>query len=267
LYNGYSWDGEHFVYNPFSVLLLFSKELFLPFWYHTGTPIFLLKLLKKEDSLETILQEKISVRLTFTQGQALEDIDPVALLFQTGYLTIKSFDRIKQRYQLEMPNEEVRKALSESIIVDLSGKPNTNVNDLADHIKESFRIGNTAFAIENLDILLANISYNANEPNKNESHYHALFQLTMNMAGIDHRAESANNLGRADSVLKFSDRVYVVEIKYATSSDNFPAALIKAMEQIKNNGYHKPYLNQGKAVHLLALAFTKGGIAFEEALV
>lgn len=266
-YNGYSWDGINFVYNPFSVLLLFKSGHFDAHWFTTGSSKGLLNLMRKADDFSPIVEEYIYVNRDFANKQALENLDVVPLFFQAGYLTIKAYHADKKKFELQIPNEEVRVALSESIMVDYSGKPNSRVNVLGEAIREAFSAGKTALAIENLDVLLADISYNTYEPNKNESHYHALFQLVMNMTGIDHRAERANNLGRADGILRFSDRIYVVEIKYATSLEGFPVALNKAMDQIKKNGYDKPYLNQGKKVHLLALAFTKGSIAFKEEVI
>ncbi|SEM50712.1 hypothetical protein SAMN05216436_10540 [bacterium A37T11] len=89
-----------------------DKVVFKTFWYSTGTQSFLLKLLKMDDNLETVLQESIDVSDTFTDGQALEDLDPIALMFQAGYLTIKGYDMLGSSYQLHIPNEEVRKALT-----------------------------------------------------------------------------------------------------------------------------------------------------------
>lgn len=86
----------------------------------------------------------------------------------------------------------------------------------------------------------------------------------MQVVGIDHRGESQHRMGRTDAVLVFEEHVYVVEIKYADTDDDFPSAWEKAMDQIKSKQYYKPYLNQGKKVHLLALAFTKGEVVFEE---
>lgn len=116
-YNGYSWDAKTFVYNPYSVLLLLDKLRFNPHWYSTGTPTFLLKLLKTGDNLETVMQDKIEVFETFTDGQALENLGTIALLFQSGYLTIKGFNKKEQFYELQIPNEEVRRAISELVLL------------------------------------------------------------------------------------------------------------------------------------------------------
>ncbi len=266
-YNGYSWDGQTFVYNPYSVLLLFEKGLYKPFWYSTGTPTFLLKLLNTGSNLETVLKDSISVSNTFTEGQTIGKLNSIGLLFQSGYLTIKSFDEEEGSYALQIPNEEVRRAISELILTDLYGDNISNLHELSRNIRLAFSEGDTVFAVENLDILLANTTYNTHTANQNESHYQALFQLAMILSNIDHRGESLHGGGRTDAVLRFEKHVYAVEIKYAATDQDYPVVLASAMTQIKEKAYHKPYLNQGKTVHLLALAFTKGGLAFEEELI
>ena len=185
-YDGYSWNAETFVYNPYSVLLLLDKHRFRPFWYSTGTPTFLLKLLKEKDTLERILKGAIRTPETFTEGQRIENLNAVGLLFQAGYLTIREFDRKNGSYFLEIPNEEVRTAIAELTLMDLTQKDLQSLHELAIHIREGFANGDTKRAIESLDSLLANTTFNTHYSNHNESHYQALFQLVMIMANIDH---------------------------------------------------------------------------------
>ncbi|SEM76839.1 PD-(D/E)XK nuclease superfamily protein [bacterium A37T11] len=263
-YNGYSWDAETFVYNPYSVLLLFDKSRYKPFWYSSGTPTFLLKLLKTKDTLEKVLKESIRVTETFTEGQRIESLNSLALLFQAGYLTIHAFDRKEGYYYLQIPNEEVRTAISELVLTDLTNEDLPALHDLGINMREAFAKGDTAAAMDNLDKLLSNITYDTQTTNKNEGFYHALFQLAMILANINHQSESHTGTGRTDSVLKFKDRVYVVEIKYAKTKEALSASVKEAMSQIEATGYAKPFLNQKKRIHKLAIAFTKGDIAFQE---
>lgn len=263
-YNGYSWDAATFVYNPYSVLLLLDKGRFKPFWYSTGTPTFLLKLLKEKDTLERVLKGAIRVPETFTEGQRIELLNSIGLLFQAGYLTIKASDRNEGTYFLDIPNEEVNTAISELMLMEMTRQDLQTLHELAIYIREGFQTGDTAKAIKNLDILLANTTYNTHQPNKNESHYQALFQLVMILSGIDHRNESMHRNGRTDAVLLFEERVYIVELKYAANSIDAPPILASAMQQIRDKSYATPYLNQGKKIHLLSLVFTNSGIEFLE---
>ncbi len=264
-YNGYSWNGKTFVYNPFSVLLLLDKKNFEPHWFNTGTPGFLIKLLKSKNDFSLLLQKEIEVNINFANKQALENMDIVPLCFQTGYLTIKRADFKTATYWLQIPNEEVRIALSESILVDFTGQSDYQIHVLAKNIRNGFDKGDVDKAVDNLRILFSQIGYNTHLPS--ESHYHALFQLTMNLAGIDQRSESYTNIGRSDSVLTFKDRVYVIEIKYAKSKKVLASSLKEAMAQIKKMRYHEPFLHQGREVHLLALAFTKGAMDYRNEVI
>ncbi len=107
-YNGYSWDGKNFVYNPFSILNFFKKRAFHNFWFHTATPSFLIKLLKEKPYYQF---DNLEVGEAAFESFELDNIDVVALLFQTGYLTIKSVDEF-HIYTLGYPNREVRQSMS-----------------------------------------------------------------------------------------------------------------------------------------------------------
>jgi hypothetical protein len=111
-YNGYSWDGKTSVYNPFSVLLFFDGKEFKSYWFATGTPTFLITLLKKRNSVESFLQPIHASEAVFSRYSP-ERLETLPLLFQTGYLTIKEITKDgdnKSVYRFEPPNEEVRDA-------------------------------------------------------------------------------------------------------------------------------------------------------------
>ena len=130
-YNGYSWNGNVFVYNPFSVLLLFNDQTFLAHWFNTGTPAFLLKLLNERNDFSVLLQDEIEVNSDFANKQGLEKMDVVPLCFQTGYLTIKKADFRTGTLWLKVPNHEVRMALTESILTDFTKQADYKVHVLA----------------------------------------------------------------------------------------------------------------------------------------
>ena len=108
-YNGYSWDGEHFVYNPFSILNLLNANRFRNFWFTSGTPTFLIQLIRRNKS-EITEFENVTVNSYIFESYDIENIDIVAPLFQTGYLTIKkiTIKNNKETYHLSYPNKEVR---------------------------------------------------------------------------------------------------------------------------------------------------------------
>jgi hypothetical protein len=122
-YNGYSWNGDTFVYNPFSVLKLLEEGKFSAYWFSTGTPAFLIKLLKQYNDFSPVLEEKIVVYEGFENKQSLEKMELVPLFFQTGYLTIKKYSSLEREYELQVPNEEGRLRLERLISDCLGGQP------------------------------------------------------------------------------------------------------------------------------------------------
>jgi len=112
-YNGYSWDGKNFVYNPFSILSFFGAGQFRNFWFSTGTPPFLVNLLK-ERNLYDIKETEVG-EATFDSFD-IENIDTHALLFQTGYLTIKSIEPLFNLFTLDYPNREVKDSMLQYFI-------------------------------------------------------------------------------------------------------------------------------------------------------
>ncbi len=112
-YNGYSWDGKKFVYNPFSVLLLFYNGVFSNYWFKTATPTFLINLIRKEAYYDF---DGVKVGDAAFDSFDIEHLDVITLLFQTGYLTIKKYDERRELYTLGYPNREVKKSMLEYLV-------------------------------------------------------------------------------------------------------------------------------------------------------
>lgn len=257
-YNGYSWDGETFVYNPYSTLLLFDSDKFLAHWFRTGTPTFLLELMERRRDFSPVLEESITVDQEFSDSQTLERMDTVPLFFQTGYLTIKN--RVGDKYQLEIPNQEVKFSLSNFLLSRLTDKAEYEVKNLV----EGFRLGmekeDLEAAVRDLRLLFAHITYDSHLPY--ESHYHALLQLTLLLMGIPGRSEVHTDKGRTDMVIQLPGLTYIVELKYARTPELLNAALTDGMEQIKRKRYYEQEIRKGRKVWLVALAVTQGQMIY-----
>jgi len=184
-YNGYSWDGETFVYNPFSTLLLFDSREFDPHWFRTGTPTFLLELMEQRKDFSPVLDDAIIVDRTFSDTQTLERMDTVPLFFQTGYLTIK--ERIGEKYRLEIPNQEVKLSLSNFLLSRLTDRPEYEVKNLVEGIRQGLEQEDMETAIADLRLLFAHITYDSHLPY--EAHYHALLQLKVTQGQMIYHAE------------------------------------------------------------------------------
>ncbi|MDR2754978.1 MAG: ATP-binding protein [Planctomycetaceae bacterium] len=255
-YNGYSWDGETFVYNPFSTLLFLSKRKFDNYWFRTGTPTFLIDILKGRNQLKPVLE---SIE---TDSNSFDSYDPVnigeiPLLFQTGYLTIKRKTSIRMQsfYTLDIPNSEVRISFTKYLLNSYSNYPVEQLQPLIFNMQKQIRDGDISGLEQNLKMLLANIPYKLHI--KNESYYHSLFLLLMKILGFDIHGEILTNIGRVDAVWKQSDLTVVAEIKYH-SRKKLDLLLDEAMKQIRDRKYYEAYLD-GKVV-LMAIAFTGKGV-------
>jgi hypothetical protein len=261
-YDGYSWDGETRVINPFSLLSFFSRKRFSSFWYSSGSPKFLIDMIKEKPESYLALKN-----MSISEGALdlfdIEKIELELLFFQTGYLTIKdvSYDMISPVYHLTVPNLEVREALNLHIIAELTEK-GTYAYTAYRQIYKALQSGDLQQTRDMLRGLFASIPYQLHVDM--EAYYHSLFYAVMTVLGFDMDVEVSVSRGRVDAVLELRDKVYVMEFKYEkcppnTSSDDkqklFDAALTKGMEQINEKGYHKKYIGSGKTIYLAAFAF------------
>ncbi|MCX7871611.1 MAG: AAA family ATPase, partial [bacterium] len=117
-YNGYSWNGKDFLYNPFSILYFFTEKQFNNYWFTSGTPTFLIKLIKEKD-IDIKEFENIELSSSLIDSFEIEDIDVYSLLFQTGYLTIKEIDKTNftnLEYKLSYPNLEVKESFTKHLL-------------------------------------------------------------------------------------------------------------------------------------------------------
>jgi len=262
-YDGYSWDGKTRVINPFSLLSFFSQERFANFWYASGTPKFLIDIIKKDPAVYTSLKNtKITELMLDTSG--IEVIEPELMFFQTGYLTIKSLLPVKGAavYQLDMPNFEVSEAFNLQIISAFTKKRQARVKEAQLGMDDALQRGDTQKILEILRSLFASIPYQLHIDL--EAYYHSIFFAVMSVLGFNMDAEVSTSKGRVDAVLELDDKVYVMEFKYegcAPDADHevkrklFDKALAGGMKQIQDRGYHKKYLGRGKEIILASFAF------------
>jgi hypothetical protein len=251
-YNGYSWDGKTSVYNPFSTLLFFKNREFDSYWFGTGTPTFLIDLLKRHNKIGAMLQPVVVDASAF-QGYDTVDVDETTLLFQTGYLTVKRKERMETitQYTLDVPNMEVKNAFLKYLLSAYSNYPVGKVQPLLLDMQQQLRSGDTAGLEQNLRMLLANIPHTLHIPK--EAYYHSLFLTWMRMLGFDIQGEILTNIGRIDAVWRQPEMVVVAEVKYHANK-NIDKLLEDAIAQINDRCYHEAYRNQ--PVLLMAVAFT-----------
>jgi len=262
-YDGYSWNGEERVLNPFSLLSFFVKKSFSIFWYASGSPKFLIDLIKRNPEVYVNLND-----LTMGEWELdtfdIDKLETEPLLFQTGYLTVKDviYDSDTPEYLLGIPNFEVRESFNLNILAEFTESGKTLAARAYRRMKEAIETGNPQGMLEILKGLFASIPYQLHIGY--EAYYHSIFYCVMNLLGFEMSAEVSVSGGIVDGVLEHGDKVYVMEMKYrhikpdASPEEKlrlFDEALDEGMRQIAERGYCGKYEGSGKKVYQMAFAF------------
>ncbi len=244
-YNGYSWDAQTFVYNPFSILLLFDSMTFATHWFRTATPTFLIDLIKEKAFYD---YDGMEVSEAFFDAfEISKDIQLGTLLFQTGYLTIKKYNPDWQLYTVGYPNYEVKKSMLEYL---LSAFANFETGLGAKPVMEAYlalKQEDIEKLKEILNDLLYNIPYHLHE--KTERFYHLVLHVFFDYIGLNVRSEMNTSRGRADAVVELDDKVYCLEFKLDRSAE-------EALEQIKERAYLDKYRSSGKKLIAIGINFS-----------
>ncbi len=255
-YNGYSFLGET-VYTPFDVLLHLKHQKFQNYWFETATPGFLIKLLHQRRFYLPRL-ERLRVGEELLGSFEIEDIVAETLLFQSGYLTIKAIEEPLPDmiyYVLGYPNYEVKTSLNTYLINDLSGARD-QMGPLRYDLSVALAQGRLPELRQHLQALFAAIPhdwYRKNDLDRYEGYYASVVYACLASLGFDLIAEDTSNHGRADLTLLTEKAIYVFEFKVIELVKDAGGALA----QIKENGYHEKYLNQGKPVYLIGIGFSR----------
>ncbi len=236
------YDGYHFskhsedVFNPFSLIKALNAQEIGSYWFGSGTPSYIIKLLQKYHvNVTDIEQDGISVNDFDVSPEQMTSALP--LLFQSGYLTIKDYEPFTGSYKLGYPNTEVRIGMLNSLAPNYLSPVSMDNNGLVIKLTRSLHKGDVDGAMTQLKAYLASISNRL--ANKNERDFQTVFYLIFNLMGAYIRVEEDSAVGRADAVLHFPDAVYVFELKYDGSAE-------EALKQIDDKGYLIPYSAEGK---------------------
>ena len=244
-YNGYRFEEQaETVYNPVSLASFFSDGFkFKNYWFSTGTPSFLLELIKKKNfDFEDALTRPVS-GIAFAAYE-IDRIEPLALLLQTGYLTIKSsfVDFGATFYHLDFPNFEVRSAFDTYLLNAYTSITKDELEGIAVGLARHVRSGNTEGIMKDFKTFLAAIPYDIQL--SNEKYYQTIFFLLFLMLGVYIEAESRTNDGRIDAVAMCGEWIYLFEFKINRNAEC-------ALDQIKEKEYFRKYQYSGKRIILI----------------
>lgn len=239
-YNGYSWDGQHFVYNPFSLLSLFFHQQFDNYWFETGTPTFLAKKVK-EQGFEIAELNNLKMEKGFNVFN-IHYIDSIPLLFQTGYLTLKK--ATETGYTLAFPNQEVQQSFYRHLLPLYVRAPLSKTIAIRHKIAKSLGKKNIKGFVESLNQFFETIPYQLSSE-QGEKYFHSIILLALHLLGIDIEAEVQTRLGRIDALVKTQSYIYIIEFKMGKAKT--------ALAQIHDRQYYAPYLGGKKNVVLLGI--------------
>ena len=251
------YDGYHFskqmndIFNPFSILNCMAKNDFQDYWFASGTPTYLMRLMAdNQDNINELVGKEYTAP-QFVDYKATKQ-SPLPMLYQSGYLTIKDYNKRRDIYLLDFPNEEVRNGMISLLSSDYfrqKDKYTTWLNDVSD----SLEAGNLDRFQQQLTAFLANISYRfqrKQDERECERHFQYTFYLIMQMLGrYNTYVERETSQGRIDCVLECPDYVYIFEFKLNSSAS-------AALAQIEEKGYAQPYSADRRKLYKVGISFS-----------
>jgi len=248
------YDGYHFsentskdIYNPFSVLNALSERTFRNYWFSTGTPSFLIKLLQNG---EYDLQDFSNGDLLASDLAAKESLsqEPLAMFYQTGYLTIKGYDKELELFRLGFPNREVEQSFLKFLLPRYTGNTDNRSSAFIGYFVQELRKGDIESFLSRMKSLFANTPYEL--VRDLENHYQTVMFTICRLLGYYTKAEYHTSNGRIDMAVKANQFTYVFEFKFNKTAQ-------EALAQIETKEYALPFQTEGQKVFKVGVNFSK----------
>ena len=248
------YDGYHFskslldVYNPYSVMNSLASLEISDFWYRTGTPTILIKSLQNRAvDIASLNGAKASVDM-LDNISALSS-NPIALFYQTGYLTIKHYEKSSRLFTLGYPNKEVESGLMNSIL-SVYGRINDSKVLVAD-LRDCLENGRPEAFVLALKSFFSNIPYDLRRNiEKYENYYHTIFYVLLRLIGMNVDAEYHTSEGSIDILIRTARFIYIIELKINGDAES-------AMQQINNRNYTAPFASDSRKLIKIGLGFAE----------
>ena len=265
-YDGYHFSGKSAdIYNPFSVLKAFAQKEIKDYWFESGTPTFLIQQMKRFNTAITSL-DNIEASASIFDRPSETMSDAISLLYQSGYLTIKSYDRDFGTYQLGIPNKEVRVGLSENLLPSYTNHTDFENASLIQKFCRALLREDLEDALVTLRAYLAGIPYPEGgkeileDMEKCEYYYETIFYLIFSFMNRHIQTQVKTCRGRADMVMYTAKAIYVFELKM-----NKPAQ--EALDQIDEKGYMVPFTADGRKLVKCGISFSTKTRTIEEWMI
>ncbi len=246
-----NYDGYHFtypspdIYNPFSLLTAMEKGKIGSYWFGSGTPTYLIKMLDKFGVKPSEIGRK-QLKSSAFDAPTETMTDAVPLLYQSGYITIKDYNKMLDLYTLDIPNKEVRLGLMESLLPHYVDNKTPEATTMVAYLFYDIQNGDMDAALHRLQEFLSTIPYCDNT--KFEGHYQQVFYIIFSLLGYYVDVEVRTPRGRVDIVLRTKTTLYLMELKLDKSAG-------EAMEQIDLKNYPERFALCGLPVVKVAVSF------------
>ena len=253
-YNGYNFLGPP-IYNPFDILLCLDSGLFRPYWFETGTPSFLIKLLYEKRFFLPQLED-LETGESLIASFDVDYIEPEPLLFQTGYLTLKEVRRRGPRtfYRLSYPNLEVKMSFNDHLLNWYTQVPAEKERNL-DRVYLALEKNDLEGLHRTFQSFFASIPhdwYRKSEIQNYEGYYASIFYAYFSALGLEVRAEDTTSHGRLDLAVFFEDRCYLFEFKVVELEPDGGA-----LRTLRERRYHEKYRNRFREIYLIGVEFSR----------
>lgn len=245
------YDGYHFeentvgIYNPFSVLNTLAKLRYKDYWFETGTPTFLVDLLKMHNyRLLDITREKVS-------GDVINSVDsmstnPIPVIYQSGYLTIKGYDERFKKYRLGFPNKEVEEGFL-NFLLPLYTSAGNNSPFMVDEFVQDVESGNPERFMQRMKAFFADTSYQV--VGNAELYFQNAMYLVFKIMGFYTQVERPTSDGRIDAVIQTPDYIYIIECKLDRTAE-------EALRQINDSDYAAPFAMDKRRIYKIGVNFS-----------
>lgn len=247
------YDGYHFVeygtgvYNPFSLLSTFRASKFGSYWFETGTPTFLVQLLQRENFyLPDLTQQQVSADML----NCIDTMDrnPIPVIYQSGYLTIKDYDEEFKVYTLGFPNEEVEEGFANYLLPYYAHTGSEGAPMYVRNFVLALRNGRPEQFMKRMQVLFADTDYKI--VGNAELYFQNAFYIVTKLLGFYTEVERTISDGRIDMIVKTKDYIYIFEFKYDQNADI-------ALQQIENKGYAQPFVTDGRKIVKIGVNFSR----------
>ncbi len=254
-YNGYSWDGNTFVYNPYSICMLAKHKMFKNYWTQRGSTSWFLKFINKDSNFKNFLdRQQVSLhsfgKTDIAQLQSSDALNS-SILFQVGYLTIVTYNKKEASITLEPPNKEIRQSFASDLWSSFSATNDTDAFNKLQKLSNDLQNSSIMKFWDDFNEILSSIPHFASAiAGKYEGYYQSLVHLAVHFIGVPFRSDDSGSTGRTDMWIETTTHVFFIEFKKSDAKEynTIKRAADKGLKQIYDKEYYKGFSNDNNKI-------------------